>query len=219
MLTRGTLFSIPGRCGMRKFNCSISRRLDGQHAAFALLAVIAICSATTTTARADCGPDAPSWCRCVYVELPPELSHLQHLWQPVVAIPSEFTPVETSAGSLIIHQLGVVTTPPTFLVAPPVPVPELTTLGPSSVESFVVPVLSPGTFSPSILPTFTAQNLSPTIQPTTPWTPSGVLEYNATLTVVLPDMSYFLPAVPEPATTALLLTAVCLVWSPRRRAE
>ena len=215
MLKLGSLSSIYGAPSTGLDAMRTTRRSFG-HPSLAItakwFAVLACGIAPPSTAHADCGPDAPSWCRCVYVELPPELSHLQHLWQPVVTIPSEFIPIETSAGSLIIHQIGVVTAPPTFLVAPAVPAPVQTTIGPSSVETFFI-----HTQSPIELPTYPTLHLvNHQILPITPWTPSGVLEYNATLTVVLPDKSYLLPTVPEPSSLLLLALAAASTFARHR---
>lgn len=131
---------------------------------------------------------------------------------PAYEIPEASPVISSYAGTLELNLPQIISSPNTFLVAPEIPAPERTIIGPSFVETFIL-----HTQSPIELPTFPTLHLvNHEILPTSPWTPSGVLEHNATLTVVLPDMNYLLPAVPEPSTLLLLTLAAASTFARRR---
>lgn len=172
------------------------------------VAVLACWVTSTSAAHADCGPDAPPECTCVYIEVPLEFypNHVRPIWTslyPQFTVPAALIPVEHQAGTLELKLPQLFPSPNTFLVAPEVPAPELTIIGPSFVEAFIIHTQSQ--IESTTFPTLHLVNHE--ILPTTPWAPSGVLEHNATLTVVLPDSSYMLPTVPEPSSLLLLALA------------
>ena len=202
---------------MRTSRRSFGHQYLAPSVASVVIAVLASWIASPSTALADCGPDAPPECMCVYIDVPLEFypNHFRPGWTtlyPQFTVPTALIPVEHQAGTLELNLPMLFPSPNTFLVAPEVPTPELTILGPPSVETFII-----HTQSPIELPIFpTLQLVNHEIPPTTPWTPSGVLEYNATLTVVLPDMSYLLPTVPEPSSLLLLALSAASTLASRR---